>query len=127
LSSGLLLSYFSALFRAGLALGGDRRNLCYIVGYYRCYLKSPKSRAIRRSVVLPQDVVAEARAAAPEELRDNLNRLVVVSLREYAERRRAEAFVKAMEEMGADPAIQTECRRIEREFAGTEADGLENG
>jgi hypothetical protein len=72
-------------------------------------------------------VVAEARAVAPEKLRDNLNRLVVVSLREYAEHRRAEAFLKAMEQMGADPAILTECKRIEHEFGGTEADGLDNG
>lgn len=97
------------------------------MGYWRCYLKSHKSIAIRRSVALPQDVVAAARAAAPEELRDNLNRLVVVSLREYAERRGAEAFAKAMEEMGKDPAILTECKRIERDFGATEADGLENG
>jgi hypothetical protein len=98
-----------------------------IIGYWRGWMRSPKSRVIRRSVALPPELVEEARAAAPPELRDNLNRLVVVSLREFTERRKSLAFARAMEEMGADPAIRAECRRIEEAFAGTEADGLGDG
>ena len=79
---------------------------------------------VRRSVALPRDIVEEARAVAPAELRDNLNGLVVTSLREYVEHRRARAFEAAMEQMGRDPAVRAECRRIEQEFAATGADGL---
>lgn len=87
-------------------------------------MRSPKSRTVRRSVALPQEVVDEARAAAPAELKENLNRLVIVSLREFAARRRSLAFDRAMEAMGADPAIQAECEQIEQALAGAEADGL---
>ena len=36
-----------------------------------------------------------------------------------------EAFAAAMEEMGKDPEIQAENRRIAEEFAVTDGDGLE--
>lgn len=87
-------------------------------------MRSPKTATIRRSVALPRDLVEDARAAAPPELRDNLNGLVVVSLREFVARGRARAFEREMDEMGADPEIQAECVRIAADFAGTEEDGL---
>jgi hypothetical protein len=84
------------------------------------------SRTVRRSVALPARLVEEATRLAPGELRDNLNRLVVISLEEYVKHRRAIAFEKAMAEMAADPAIRSECGSIAADFAGTERDGLKH-
>jgi len=44
---------------------------------------------VRRSVALPRELIEEATNLAPRELRDNLNRLVVVSLEEFVARRKA--------------------------------------
>jgi len=84
----------------------------------------PVARTVRRSVALPRQLVNEAAAVAPPELRENLNRLVTVALQEYAGRRKARAFEEAMARMAADPAIRTECAAIARDFARAETDGL---
>ena len=86
----------------------------------------PKAPAatIRRSVALPAKLVDEVSILAPPELRRNLNRLVVVSLQEFAARRRALAFEEAMTRMAADPAIRAECVSIARDFAPADLDGL---
>jgi hypothetical protein len=86
--------------------------------------RAAPSTVVRRSVALPRWLVAEVQELAPAELRNNLNRLVIVALKDFAERRRVRAFEEAMDRMGADPAIRSECRRIAREFAEAEADGL---
>jgi len=83
-------------------------------------------RTVRRSVALPRSLVQAVVAAAPPDLRHNLNRLVVSALQEYVAARRARAFEQAMARMAADPAIQKECAAIAREFAAAEADGLGN-
>lgn len=85
---------------------------------------SPKT--IRRSVALPRQLIDEVRKAAPPELKQNLNRLVTVALREFAAKRKEDAFEEAMAQMAADPAIQGECAAISRDFAIAEADGLKN-
>jgi hypothetical protein len=85
---------------------------------------SRKPATVRRSVALPQPLVEEAVKLAPEELRHNLNRLVVVSLQQYIAARKAAAFEEAMARMAADPAIQNECGAIAREFAPADLDGL---
>ena len=79
---------------------------------------------VRRSVVLPADLVQDALRLAPAPLRENLNQLTVTALREYTERRRAIAFAEAMAAMASDPAIRSECAVIARGLAGTEGDGL---
>jgi len=84
------------------------------------------SQTIRRSFALPRSLVEEVVAAAPEELKANLNRLVTTALREYAERRKREAFARAMAEMAEDPAIQSECAAINRELMPAETDGLDD-
>ena len=85
----------------------------------------PRSmRTVRRSVVLPADLVDEAIAQAPPELRENFSRLTVTALREFSERRRAAVFADAMAAMAADPAIRGESRAVAEEFTVTEADGL---
>ncbi len=84
------------------------------------------SKTIRRSVALPQRLVEEVKAAAPPELRENLNRLVTVALQEYAAKRKERAFEAAMAQMAADPAIQAECALISREFRTAETDGLKS-
>ena len=58
---------------------------------------------IRRSVVLSTALVEEARRNAPPELRDNLNRLVVVALEDYTRRRKRAAFEDAMARMAGGP------------------------
>ncbi len=63
---------------------------------------------------------------APPELRQNLNRLVTVALQEFAARRKQRDFEEAMAQMAADPAIQTVCALISKEFAAAETDGLKN-
>ena len=88
-------------------------------------MQSPKkSPTIRRSIALPAHVVDAARAAAPTELRDNLNRLTIVALEEYAAHRRAEQFERAMAQMAKDPTVRDACKAIEVDFASAEADGL---
>ena len=86
--------------------------------------RASKPSTVRRSVALPRQLIQEAVEAAPAELRGNLNRLVVTSLREYAERRRARAFEEAMTRMAEDPDVRSECAKISREFGVADADGL---
>ena len=69
--------------------------------------RASKPSTVRRSVALPRQLIQEAVEAAPAELRGNLNRLVVTSLREYAERRRARAFEEAMTRMAEDPDVRS--------------------
>ena len=85
---------------------------------------SPKT--VRRSVALSRQLVEEASALAPPELRQNLNRLVTVALREFATQQQARAFEEAIAKMATDPAIRAECAAISRDFAITEADGLKD-
>lgn len=82
------------------------------------------SKTVRRSVALSRQLIAEVSAVAPQELRQNLNRLVTVALQEYAARQQVRAFEEAMTQMAADPAIQAECAAIFRDFAIAEGDGL---
>ena len=86
--------------------------------------RGKRPSTVRRSVALPRQLVQDAVEAAPAELRGNLNRLMLTSLREFTERRRAQAFEEAMAKMASDPGIQKECAAISQEFAEAEADGL---
>ena len=79
---------------------------------------------IRRSVALPRKLVQEATLVAPPELKDNLNRLVVASLHEFVDRRKAAAFETAMARMAEDPAIRKQSARMEAEFENALLDGL---
>ncbi len=83
-----------------------------------------KNTSLRRSFVLPQSLVDEIRAIAPDELKQNLNRLVTTALREYVQAHKKKNFERAMEEMAEDSAIKEELCAIEQEFNGTEGDGL---
>jgi hypothetical protein len=83
-------------------------------------------KTIRRSVALPRQLVNEASAVAPPELRQNLNRLVTVALQEFAAKRRERAFEQAIAQMAADPAIQAECAAITKDFTDAEADRLKH-
>lgn len=87
-------------------------------------MRQPKSGTVRRSIALPEQLVKEAIRSAPSDLGDNFNRLVTFALQEYIARRKAAAFEEAMARMASDPAIQAESRRIGREFAATDMDGL---
>jgi hypothetical protein len=102
-------------------------KMYYQVCEWRCDIKpKPSPKTVRRSVALPRQLVEEAAAAAPGELRQNLNRLVTVALQEFAAHRKARTFEEAMAQMGADPAIRAECTVISRDFAIGEADGLKD-
>lgn len=89
-------------------------------------LRKAAHKTIRRSVALPRQLINEASAVAPPELRQNLNRLVTVALQEFAATRRERAFEQAMAQMAADPAIQAECAVIAKDFAVAETDGLKH-
>ncbi|MEK7404843.1 MAG: hypothetical protein AAB225_07020 [Acidobacteriota bacterium] len=89
-------------------------------------MKDKGPKVIRRSVALPRQLVEEVRSAAPPEIKDNFNRIVIGALRQFAASRKARAFEEAMERMAADPAIRKECGAIAREFAGADMDGLSN-
>lgn len=91
-------------------------------------MKAPqKDTRVRRSVLLPSSLVESVRRAAPAEIRDNLNRVVVVALQEYAANRERLVFEDAMARMAGDPEIIAESARITREFRSAEADGLPDG
>jgi metal-responsive CopG/Arc/MetJ family transcriptional regulator len=79
---------------------------------------------LRRSVALPSALIGELNSVAPPELRTNLNRLVILSLREYVSRRRREQFESAVAAMAEDPQVQAECAAIAKDFAATEMDGI---
>jgi len=83
-----------------------------------------RSLTVRRSVALPESLVAEVTALAPAHMRDNLNRLVTVALKEFAARQRARLFEEAMARMAADPSIRSEDSSIAKEFRVCESDGL---
>lgn len=92
---------------------------------WRCDMKrKPSPATIRRSVALSRQLVEEATAVAPPELRHNLNRLVTVALQEFTAQRRERAFEEAMGRMAADPAIRAECAAISRAFRIADQDGL---
>ena len=82
------------------------------------------SKRVRRSVVLPRQLVEQASGLAHRDLRGNFNRLVTVALEEFTRRRKAETFERAMAEMAHDPAIRTESAAIQRQFAAADADGI---
>jgi tRNA A37 threonylcarbamoyladenosine dehydratase len=84
----------------------------------------PSIPLVRRSVALPQELVDAVQAVAPEGLRHNLNRVVIVALQEFVARQKARAFAEAMAEMAADPEIDRLNTALAAEFRETEADGL---
>ena len=65
-------------------------------------MKTKQSVTVRRSVALPKELIDEVQTVAPVELRDNLNRLVIVALQDFAAKQKAHAFEKAMAQMAAD-------------------------
>lgn len=87
-------------------------------------MKTKQSVTVRRSVALPKELIDEVKNVAPVELRDNLNRLVIVALRDFAAKQKAQAFEKAMAQMAADEQLQGESHAINEEFVTAEADGL---
>ena len=100
----------------------------YTLYHTRCDMKKPKekpaSTVVRRSVALPKTLVQEAAAVAPPELRGNWNRLVRTALELYVDELRERRIDEQIIEMGKDPHVLADCRRINAEFAQTDADGL---
>ena len=79
---------------------------------------------VRRSVVLPAELLEEVLSCSQSEPRRNVNRLVVTALEEFVARRRRLQFEQAMQEMAADPQIRKECENIGEFFRAAESDGL---
>ena len=75
-------------------------------------------------MALPYTLVRDAVAVAPDEFRDNFNRLVGSALTEFIERRKEQAFAASMRDMANDAQIQGECAGIAQEFRPAEMDGL---
>ena len=88
-------------------------------------MKQAKRMQIRRSVVLSPELVSEAVELAPPDCKDNLNRLVVVSLKEFIQRRRQAEFDQSMADMAADPGIRYEVETVVEGLRHTDGDGLE--
>ena len=84
----------------------------------------PASSVLRRSVALPRRLIEEAASLAPPELRDNWNRLVRTALELYVDEQRERLIDEQITEMGKDPHVLADCRRINTQFAPTDADGL---
>ena len=87
-------------------------------------MKTKQSVTVRRSVALPKELIDEVQTVAPVELRDNLNRLVIVALQDFAAKQKAHAFEEAMAQMATDEQLQEESRAINEDFVVAEADGL---
>lgn len=85
---------------------------------------SPKT--VRRSVALSRQLLEVVSALAPQDLRQNFNRLVTVALQEFAARQTAWTFEEAMRQMATDPAIRAECAAIAQDLSIAEADGLKD-
>ncbi|MBI2810036.1 MAG: hypothetical protein HYX67_04310 [Candidatus Melainabacteria bacterium] len=87
-------------------------------------MKTKHSATVRRSVALPKDLIDEVQTVAPVELRDNLNRLVIIALQDFAAKQKAHAFAEAMAQMAADDQLQEEFHAINEEFVVADEDGL---
>ena len=87
-------------------------------------MRAQDSPIVRRSVALPRGLVDDLIRTAPEELKSNLNRLVIVALQEFIRAQERREFDAAMARMSADPSAQAEIRSIQAEFRQTELDGL---
>jgi hypothetical protein len=100
----------------------------YTLYHKRCDMKKlkekPVSSVVRRSVALPKTLVREATSVAPPELRGNWNRLVRTALEHYVDELRERQIDEQITEMGKDPHVLADCRRINEEFSRTDADGL---
>jgi hypothetical protein len=84
----------------------------------------PVSSVVRRSIVVPRRLVEEMLAEAPSELRANWNRLVRTALEHFRDELRERRIDEAILEMGRDPRVLAECRRINDELGPAEVDGL---
>jgi len=84
-----------------------------------------KGNVLRRSFAIPRNVMEDAQSVSPREIKQNLNRIVVVALKNYSEMMKNREFEKAMEEMAADPEIKYEVSAISKGLEHTENDGLE--
>ena len=87
-------------------------------------MKDTAQNKIRRSIVLPNELVEEVRSIAPPELRDNFNRLVTFILIDFTRRQKKYQFETAMAKMANDPAIREACSVLSEEFTEAENDGL---
>jgi len=74
-------------------------------------------------VRLPKALVAEVRRLGPRRLRGLPAQAVAWALERWVDRRREERVDREMEEMGKDPQVLAECRRINQEGPGTDRDG----
>jgi hypothetical protein len=128
----LLFDGPEAVFIDGVDMLPRRKYTMYDIRYGMKTLKARPtphkgkrfSSVVRRSTVLPRRLLEEASAVAPPELRANFNRLVKVALELYVWEQKERLMDAQVAEMGKDPHILAECRKINEEFAPADADGL---
>ncbi len=89
--------------------------------------KKVAAKTIRRSFVLPSNLVEEACTVSNKNEATNLNKLVTIALQEYVNNKKRKEFENSMLAMGNDPEILRECAAINKDFLGTEMDGLRKG
>ena len=86
------------------------------------------AKAVPRTitVTVPDQLLSEALAVSPHQLRQNLSRLVTLALRGLLVQQKERTFEKGMARMASEAAIRAECAAIVREFEVAEADGLQD-
>jgi hypothetical protein len=83
-----------------------------------------KIPVIRRSFALPGQLVKQAQACVAPEQRDNLNGLLKMALESFVKQHRYEDFKRSMQALARDPKAVAELRRMSKDFASTDEDGL---
>ncbi|MBI5244130.1 MAG: hypothetical protein HY922_10730 [Elusimicrobia bacterium] len=83
-----------------------------------------RRKVIHRSFSIDEELVRQARRVVPEEVADNLNRLVTVALNELVMKYKRLEFDNQIAEMAADPALVRESKKAAADFEFTDADGL---
>ncbi len=86
--------------------------------------KRVKSAVVRRSFVLPAQLVEQISEAAAPQYRGNLNAAVRAALEDHVKRKRDEEFERQMDAMAADPWIREVNAEIFREFEALDGEAL---
>lgn len=86
--------------------------------------KSRENKTVRRSVVLPVDLLKKVTAHLPLEYKNNFNGMIKVTLQYFLAGQSQEDFKRSIQEMSRDPSIIKECQSISKEFAIADSDGL---
>jgi hypothetical protein len=83
-----------------------------------------KEKRVRLIVRLPEALLADVRRLAPRSFKRDPSRFFERVLRRWVEARKEHLLDLDVIRMGKDPHVIAECRKINKEFEGCDADGL---